>query len=438
MNSYRLARQLFYFLLIVPILFSCTKDLSEVGLDLVSPSELLKLGYSDTVSISAFSVQEDSVRTYNLSYALIGSMNDPVFGKTSAEWYSQIRLAEEPTYFGDTPVFDSAYLILPYQGAYGDTLSNMTIRVYELAEDIIDSVHNYSNHTISYLENQLLGELTFTPRPNDSAYYLGSTQAPAIRIPMNSKFAQRLLFADTSYLTTNEEFLDYFKGLALVASTQETPGKGAIIKMKISAGSSKVLMYYHNESDTTTYSFGINTECKRFNHYDHEGYSAASPMLSQQLQGDTTLGDQFLFLQSMGGIRVKIRFPHLADWNQSGKVVVHDAQLIFTNSSPSTTFTPPDQITLYPVADDGTLYPYQLPDADQGTDYFDGYYNSTEGTYRFRLSRYVQQVMNGTQDNNGLFLIIPGASVTSDRLVLNGAGAAQSGLKLFLKYTIVN
>lgn len=437
MNQIRIARHLSLFALLLVIVFSCTKDLSEIGLDLVSPSELINLGYSDTTSIHAFSIREDSVRTANLSYALIGSMIDPVFGTTQAEWYSQIRLAKEPTTFGEYPVLDSAFLILPYSSAYGDTLSNMTIRLYELTEDIIDSVHVYSNHTVAYDHQNPLGSLTFTPRPNDSAYYAGSTQAPAIRIPLNSRFATRVLHADTSVLTTNDEFLEYFKGIALIADPVQATGKGSIIKMKIAAGSSKIEMYYHNETDTSTYNFGINSDCARFNHYDHDGYSGASPMLTAQLDGDTLLGEQFLFLQAMGGVRVKLQFPNLLQWVDKEKVVINDAQLILTNAIPSTTFTPPAALSLYPVADDGTLYPYQLPDADEGSSYFDGTYDETTGTYRFRISMYIQQILNGSRNNNGLFLIIPGASLTSDRLVLNGFSSAKDGLRLYIKYTIV-
>jgi len=437
LNQNPIARQLSLFALLLVIVSSCTKDLSEIGLDLVSPSELIKLGYSDSITIQAFSVREDSVRTANLSYALIGSMNDPVFGTTQAEWYSQVRLAKEPTTFGEYPVLDSVFLILPYSSAYGDTLSNMTIRVYELTEDIIDSVHVYSNHTIGYDLQHPLGSLTFTPRPNDSAYYSGSTQAPAIRIPLNSRFASRVLHADTSVLASNDKFLDYFKGIALVADPVNAVGKGSIIRMKVSAGLSKIEMYYHNETDTSTYNFGINADCSRFNHYEHDGYSGASPMLTSQLSGDTLLGDQFLFLQAMGGVRVKLRFPNLLQWVNKEKVVINDAQLIFSNAIPSNTFTPPAQLSLYPVADDGSLYPYQLPDADEGSTYFDGTYDESSGTYRFRISMYIQQILNGSLNNNGLFLIIPGASLTSDRLVLNGFSSPQDGLRLYVKYTVV-
>lgn len=438
MDASRIIQRFFLFFLVVLIAVSCKKDLSLIGIDLVDPDELIKMGYTDTVRIQAYSVAEDSVRTNGLSIAMVGSMNDPVFGRTTANWFSQIRLSKEPTNFGAFPRFDSAFLILPYSGSYGDTLSNMTLRVYELTEDIIDSVHTHSNHTIAYNTDIALGELTFTPRPADSSYFNGKKQTPTLRIPLNSKFALKTLFADTSHLSSNTRFLEHFKGLALIAEPQQSIGNGAILKLKVTAGSSKIELYYHNETDTSTYAFGINSDCRRFNQYNHDGYLGASPMLTQQvIDTNIVLGDQLLFVQAMGGIRIKLRFPFADEWKTKQNIVVNDAQLILTNASASPVFSPPSSLALYPVADDGTLYPFQLPDADEGSDYFDGKYNKSSRTYRFRISRYLQQVINGDRNNKGLFLIIPGSSLTSDRLVINGFNAPQSGIRLFVKYTII-
>ena len=438
MNISRLAQRTLLFILTILISFSCKKDLNLIGLDLVSPSELLKLGYTDTVQIKAFSVEEDSVKTANLSYALIGSMNDPVFGRTTANWFSQLRLSVEPTEFGTYPVFDSAFLLLPYSGSYGDTMSNMTIKVYSLMQDLLDSVQQYSNQTIMYDEESLLGQITFTPRPHDSIYFEGSRQIPYLRIPLNSVFGSRMVLADTSDLKTNAKFIDYFKGIAIIADPQQQSGSGAILNMTISSGSSRIDMYYHNLTDTSSYSFNLNSDCQRFNHYEHENYTGASPLLRQQIAGDSTLGQQFLFVQTMGGIRVKLRFPNLKNWFNNQKVIINDAQLILTNASPSSTFKPPSSLSLYPVNADGTLYPYALPDANEGTGYFGGYYDSSTGRYDFRLTHYVQQILTGKQTDYGLFLIIPGSSITGGRLVLNGTGAPASSLKLYIKYTVVN
>ncbi len=439
MNAYRFAKSSILFSLIILISFSCKKDLNLVGLDLVSPEELLKLGYTDTVQVNAFSVREDSVKTANLAYPLLGSMNDPIFGVSTADWFSQIRLTSEPTDFGTNPVFDSAFLYLPFVGSYGDTLSNMTLRVYHLNESIFDSIHKYSINTISYDQANPLGELTFSPRPHDSAYFEGQKHAPVLRIPLNSNFGQLIIGVDTANFTNNTKFLSYFKGIAIVSESQSTPGKGAIIKMAVAAGSSKISMFYHNSTDTSGYNFTLSSDCKSFTHFDHGDYDEASPLLRQQiLTGDTTLGGQFLFVQTMGGVRVKLRIPGVKNWFSNQKVIINDAQLILTNASPSSTFPPPSNISLYPVAADGTLSAVSLPDANEGQSYFGGYYNSSSGRYTFRLTHYIQQLMTGEQNDYGLYLIIPGSSISGGRLVLNGIHAPSSSMKLYIKYTVIN
>jgi len=441
LNAFRLALRSFTALLIVLVAFSCTKEPNLIGIDLVPASELLRMGYTDTVQIEAFSMREDSVKSSNLNYALVGSMYDPVFGRTTADFYSQVYLSTEPTVFGTNPVLDSAFLYLPYSSAYGDTLSNMTLRVYPLEEDLLDSVQAYSNHTVYYDQNSLLGELTFTPRPHDSAYYDGGKQAPSLRIPLNKEIAQQILSVDTSVLATSAKFIQFFKGIAIIAEPQQTPGKGAILSFSIGTVSSNILLHYHNSTDTSTYSLVLNSSCQRFNHYEHYGYAEAAPFLKQQIAGDSTLGKQFIFVQAMGGVKVKLKFPSLYNWSGGKKVVINDAQLILTNASPSTVFEPPSSLALYPINNDMSLYAYQVPDYNEGTAYYDGTYNSSLANYRFRLTRYVQQLLNGTVsstvNHNGLYMLVPASSVNCGRLALNGSGSLSTSLKLYLKYTVI-
>ena len=426
---------------IILLAFSCTKEPTLIGLDLVPPGEMLRMGYTDTVQIEAFSMREDSVKSSNLAYALVGSMYDPVFGRTTADFYSQVHLSVEPTSFGVSPVLDSAFMYLPYSMAYGDTLSNMTLRVYPLEEDLLDSVQQYSNHTAYYDQGALLGELTFTPRPHDSAYYDGGMQAPSVRIPMNTQFLKQVVSLDTSVLATNAKFIQFFKGIVILAEPQQTPGKGAILSFSVGSVSSEIMLYYHNTTDTSSYSLALNASCQRFNHFEHYGYAQAAPLLRQQIAGDSALGKQYLFLQAMGGVKVKLKFPNLYKWGSSEKVVINDAQLILTNASPSTTFEPPSSLALYPINDDMSLYPYQVPDYNEGTSYYDGTYNSSMANYRFRLTRYVQQLINGTVNStvnhNGLYMLVPASSVNSGRLALNGTSSLSSSLKLYLKYTVI-
>ncbi|HNX44205.1 MAG TPA: DUF4270 domain-containing protein [Bacteroidales bacterium] len=437
----KLFRNAFLYLILASpaVLFTtCTKDPDLVGLNLVSPSELLKLGYTDTAQIVAYTVKVDTVSTQKLTYALIGSMNDPVFGQTDATFYSQILLVDEGSDYGTSPVFDSAYLVLPYHGVYGDTMSNMTFRIYELTQPLDATDTMYSFNTVPYDESHLLGSLTFVPRPHDSVYIDGTKTAPSLRIPLTEYFGQRMLSISADSLDDNDSFLNCFYGICIVAEKQETPGKGSILYFTVPSSKSMITLNYHNTEDTTKAYYIINTNCMRFGNYSHNGYSSASPLLQQQFSGDTTVGNQYLFLQSMGGCRVRLRFPSVPDWQSKHHLIVNDAQLIFTNASPGSQYTEPASLALMQIDDDNVSIGDYLDDQLESSTYFDGNYNETDHTYRFRVTRYIQQLMTGKVENNGLYLIISGAAINSDRLILNGPQNPYGKLKLFVKYTVLD
>ncbi len=423
------------------LIFSCTKEITPIGINLIDPLELLSMGYTDTVQINAYTIYDDSIYTQNLTlnnsaYIQLGSMYDPIFGRTTADLYSRLYITEARTRFGTSPVFDSAYLYLPYAGSYGDTLSNMTFRVFALTEGIIDSVHVNSYNTLSY-DPVPIGEVTFQPKPHDSAFYNGVKQAPMIRIPINSKFGNKVLsITDTTTLNTNTDFIKTFKGICIIAQPQNTPGKGAILSFVMPADYFKLQMYYHNPGDTVKiYNFAIGPTSARFQNYNHNGYAEAVPLLKQQLGGDTLLGRQFLFAQGLGGAKIKIRFPYLNKWFDNEKIIINDAQLILGNASVSDVFKNPSFVSLRGIGENGSTSPYGVIDENDNSGYFDGSYNSGTNTYRFRLTRYIQQVMTGKIRNNGLHIIVPNSSVFGSRLVLNGTASPQSDLKLYLRYT---
>jgi hypothetical protein len=396
------------------------------------------MGYSDTISIVAYSIPEDSIYTSNLSYAQIGSMYDPIFGKTTANFYTQIFLSKKVR-FGPNPVFDSAFLYLPYKSAYGDTMSNMTLNVYALTESILDSVQTYSSSTVSYDMANPLGRVTFQPRPHDTSYSDGTKLYGTLRIPLNANFGNAVMNPpDTSYLNSNTKFVEYFKGITIQADQQNTKGAGAIIAYSVPSDYSRIVIYYHSDEDTASYTFSISTGCDRFQNYDHNEYAEAMPSLRQQLQGDTSLGQQFLFAQGLAGSKIKIVFPYLNKWIPSDNIVINDAQLIFGNSSVSSEFKNPGYLYLNTVGAGGSTNPGNIVDLAEGTAYFDGSYNSKTNSYRFRITRYIQQVILGEQSNYGLHLIIPGFEYNASRLILNGVSSPQSDVKLYIRYTKKN
>ncbi|HPT04584.1 MAG TPA: DUF4270 family protein, partial [Bacteroidales bacterium] len=127
------------------LFFSCQKEPDKLGLGITPVGDRLNLRYCDTSTVIAYSVYDDSVRTDQVSPTLLGSIYDPVFGKTVASIYTQLSLSEYDYDFGTQPILDSLVLQLQYKGYYGDTTTPMTVKIYEMADTLsLDSVYYYN------------------------------------------------------------------------------------------------------------------------------------------------------------------------------------------------------------------------------------------------------------------------------------------------------
>ena len=71
---------LFVALLQVILFSACTKEPDQVGLGLITENEKLSAGFTDTISLDAYSVLLDTVRTDEPAYGVIGSLKDEIFG----------------------------------------------------------------------------------------------------------------------------------------------------------------------------------------------------------------------------------------------------------------------------------------------------------------------------------------------------------------------
>jgi hypothetical protein len=427
-----IAIMLSFFLLMT---FSCKKEPQDIGLNLVGNNPF-NVEISDTTTLVAYSLLDDSIRTDETQYSLLGSIYDPVFGKTTASIYSQISMALVAPDFGTNPQCDSMILSIAYAGYYGDTLTPQTVKIYELADSLEYDTSYYAGQTVAY-DPTLLAEYTFTPYPTDTVWIDSIAYAAHLRVPMNTILGNKILTASTDVLADNNTFKEYIKGIYMTTDPQYTPGSGAILYLNFYSTISKINIYYHNDStDSLVYRVSIsNTSLARFGNFNHYGYADAAPEFQNQLlNGDTTLGSQLLYLQSMGGVKTIIRFPYLLNWIKDQKIAINEAQLIIKNDDPESTFNPPSSLALFSITDEGKLG--FLPDQFESALYYDGNYVSNG--YRFRISRYIQDILINDINNNGLYMMISGASLNANRIILNGSGNTDGPLMLRLIYTRLN
>jgi hypothetical protein len=415
---------------------SCNKEPNLIGLDLLPGSDRLGLNFTDTSSIVAYTIAEEPIITKYLALSLAGHLNDEIFGKSEAEFYTQFNLSASGISFGDDPVVDSIVLTLVYYGVYGDSVTQHTFDVYRINEDLIPDTTKiyYSNSEVEY-NPEPIGTATFVPNFKEADSIDGKKINPHLRITLSSDFGQEILNSDADTRSNNEKFVKAFKGL-LVKPQPVLSGVGSIISFNLLDDYSRVNIFYHKLNDTIAKQalFPINSTCVRYNKYNHFEFAGADSQFLSQLSGNTTSGDSRVFLQGMSAAKVELRIPYLGNISKVKKMAVNEAILVLSNENP-------DREILAPSALLG-LRAYYKPDSvgslrDEtiGSAYFGGrYVNDKE--YRFRVTKYVQdRIMNPDAPDYGLTLFISGAAISGSRVVLRGPGSEQNRMKLLIYYT---
>ena len=427
--------------LIISLITACNKKADQVGLGLQPASQELSVVFDNNSGLVAYSIREDSVRTdaNAIKTGMVGGMIDPVFGRTNAEIFTQLRLSENGHNFGEGAQLDSIILSLGYSGFYGDTMTQQTVRVYEISEDMNPDTTYYSNQSISDFGVELAA-YTFTPRPGDTLVIDSVPQQPQLRIPLSSAFGQQLIDADDAVYDDNESWLEFMKGLHIAADP--AVGEGGIMLFDMLESATVMTIYYRSadNEDTLSFEFLSNNNCARFTAFDHNDYMEATAGLRAQIiDGDTSGGSEIFYLQAMGGVKAQLRLPDIKEYFADGPVSINQAKLIFNIYNDGADLTPPPQLALAMVDEDGDYLP--IADASEVSSYYGGFLSENEDSYFFRISEHVQQVLSGTTPNYPLVLLVQGASFRANRVVLNGPEATMNSddrMILEVTYTKVN
>jgi len=118
------------------LVFAGCEKPGVIGLDVQPESDQFNVLFSDTSTIIAKTILEDSIRADEPILSLLGAYEDPVFGYTAASLYTQFSMTTNNVGFGSSFVPDSLVLTIGYNGSYGPSPSAQTVNVYRLTEDI--------------------------------------------------------------------------------------------------------------------------------------------------------------------------------------------------------------------------------------------------------------------------------------------------------------
>ena len=424
---------------------SCKKSPETIGNDLISDSDYIGVYHTDTVEIMCHSYF-DSVSTKNTSYALLGSMKDPVFGNSEAGFYSQFRLSLAGQSFGNDPVLDSLVLQLSLANYYGDTTVFQTAHVYELMDTLSRNSSYYNHSSVEYNPIDYANGYQFRPRPRTSMNVMGTdtVRHAILRIPLSDDLGEYLMNLDSVAYIQPDFFKNSFKGLFVTCEPVNLPG--AITSINLTDNTNTLLQLYYHSAATPEkpmrYDYYVSSSEVYFNHIDHDYTQGSAEFVDQLIDGNVGAGQQTVYLQTMGGVRTRISMPNLEHWADSlegSYIVVNEAKLILpvAESSVDSVFRLPSKYVLLGFNDDSTTY--LLPDYYEGDNYFGGTYSSSEQAVVFRISEYLQSIISGKKENHGMSFGINGAGYNAYRMILNGPESPQANkMRLEVTYSLVN
>jgi len=441
------------FALFVITFWGCKEDLNKVGYDLLLPGDLISARKDsvDKSTVKSYTVMDELLRTNKPKNILLGTFNDPIFGKTTTDFACQFRVDTLKDLTG--AIIDSLVLGVFYKEIYGDRVTPQNLKVYEL-----NSALN-GNDTITYYQdinlkgmanNEVLAEINYVPKFDTIIKKaIVDTVEQEILFKLNLSWAQKFKTINDSLrkvhapTNVNDVFINLFKGLYIEAG--DLNEGGSVMK----ALGSVMKLYYHNAKDTLVAKYKINSNSARTSRFVHD-YSTASfkpYSASFNPNPDSNLDqqDSLIYLQTTGGLNNKIYLPTLSNWKDSTGCAINKAELIFQveKSAIDTSLYPvPRKIILSLINDSlGNVYSDAAKqklifpsDLDLGEAYYGGYYNKADGTYRFNLANHLQDIIKGKKRNFGFYLTTDNKNAIFRRLVLKGA-TSKTGIRFNITYT---
>jgi hypothetical protein len=422
------------FLLIVGLFNACKNEETDLGLNLLPVNGSLYGTVADTFSHFAWTVPGDSIKTDSLSTNILGALNDPEFGVSSASLYAQVRLPEINLNYGSNPVLDSCVLILKYGSSLieGQPKSQQKINVYRVTEDLKPASGYYQNTPIAYGAKLGYFEGTFSTSDSVLSISKGDTVmlAPQMRIRLSQNFGNELIQTPVSNYSSNLAFMNWFKGIALIPASGSIPsGSGAIVPIELVNAVSSLVVYYN---DSLKKEFSFTGESERIQRYS---FSNRPSSIQQQLN-DPGKAKPTSYVQSMSGAKARINIPHLTNLVKDGrKVLVQEASITFYPMAGTiSSLHPAPERFLFMEVDSVTgkniplidLIDQLLPPSGwRGYTNYGGLYNKSDGSITFRFNRHLQYILDtyletGVDINKGFSLNLTGDyPVTAGRFVVD-------------------
>ncbi len=397
-------------------------DNSPIGTGIMPGSDMMDFK-CDTLSVETYITRDSIVETQNRTINPIGVINDQMYGKTEASCAFQAMLSTNNVQLGTEIDADNLSgvkltLILKYAEKFGNENANMTINVNRLKTDIYyDSVY-YENHTFNESEYELL-----------TSQSLVFDSDSTIKIELPESLVEDFIRTNETTIWDNTTFVKFFKGFYVTTELANPSDEGCIYALNLIDSRSLLQLTY---KDTCKFDFLINEYSTKINMYRHD-YSNASQEVRDALSNPET-PTQYCFIQGLGGLKTKIKFPDVLNFADSSNIIINKAQLKVTlkENSQHALLPNPTGLSMTRILNTG-LFDF-LEDYKSNSNHFGGSFDATDNSYTFNIPLHLQMLINGETDN-GIYMVANDNRITPYRAMLYGGANETNKIKLIVYYS---
>jgi Domain of unknown function (DUF4270) len=428
-------------------LVSCDKDFNNVGAEIIGDDHFGMEKYGGALSINTSQISTGPIQSNNLDINPLGIYDNPVFGKTTASFVTQVQLASvAPTYTtGLTRVIQSVKLYIPYfstnkgvktGGAYtyaldsivnpSDKANKIKLSVFEnnrfmgaadTSNNLLTPYLFFSNNTdsnnnsitapigsrlnnaatVSENDNFVFDEVEVPVITTVAGVSTTTYKAPGMNLNLDKVYFDNkiLNLADESNLKSNAAFIQYFRGLYFKVE-QSGIDKGCMNMLDFKKGTITIAYTELTAVGATTTNDKTIVLNLTGNSASIQENSTTVPTTADKLYikgGEGSVAKINLF----GNHRGDGKFQEIEDLkvDASGKTrMINEANLVFyvDNASLNNINTiEPYRLLLYDMRNKRPIIDY----------YFDGSTSTYGNSGKFIHGGIIDRVVNATTNPNG-------------------------------------
>ncbi|MDP2162494.1 MAG: DUF4270 domain-containing protein [Flavobacterium sp.] len=396
----------------IVFLSSCDKDFNTLGADIIGDDHFDLLSYRDA-TITAFNQRTGIVQSNNLDVNPLGVYNNPVFGKTTAHFVTQLEVSStnfNPVY-GENIEVESVELTIPYfnvktdtnedgegtyrlDSIYGTALSKMKLEVFENGYFIrdLDPDANFTQSQKYFMDQKADFDANIVgPRLNDDEevsqndqFFFDSAErvvttvnedetetvtrfAPSMILKLNKNFFKNKILSSQgkSNMVNNNLFKNYFRGLYF--KVDEISGQSNTLAL-LNFKQGKITIKYKEDavsSDNEVTRVDRTIELNLLGNTVSLQEVTNSPGYENALtNSNSTTGDPALFLKGGSGsvAIIDLFTPEQLEDLRAQRWLINEANLTFfiDNETMGTNTPEPKRVFLYDLNNKRPLIDFAL------------------------------------------------------------------------------